>query len=238
MQISQTLGVFTVTLLCMAQAQYNNNNQYTTPVPILKQINKHNEDGSYSYGYEAADGSYKIESKHPTGEVYGKYGYVDDSGSVREVEYGASRRGFEPSGSDINVPPPTLQNSYTGSNSVSGNDYDDGQYHEDPSVYYKNTNYNSAPRQSLFNNPAPAPQQNYNYNPPARQQQYYDPPAPQRSYYNPPAQQYNPPQRYNPTQQYNAPRPAPARVDPNQFAGHPATSFDVNTGSYSLSYSG
>nr|CAD7404404.1 unnamed protein product [Timema poppensis] len=173
-----------------------------------------------------------------TEQVYGKYGYVDDSGSVREVEYGASRRGFEPSGSDINVPPPTLQNSYTGSNSVSGNDYDDGQYHEDPSVYYKNTNYNSAPRQSLFNNPAPAPQQNYNYNPPARQQQYYDPPAPQRSYYNPPAQQYNPPQRYNPPQQYNAPRPAPARVDPNQFAGHPATSFDVNTGSYSLSYSG
>lgn len=73
-------------------------NQYTTPVPILKQINRHNEDGSYSYGYEAADQSFKIETKYPNGEVYGKYGYVDDTGKVREVEYGASRRGFEPQG--------------------------------------------------------------------------------------------------------------------------------------------
>lgn len=56
--------------------------QYTTPVPILKQINRHNEDGSYSYGYEAADGSFKIETKYQTGEVYGKYGYVDDLGKV------------------------------------------------------------------------------------------------------------------------------------------------------------
>lgn len=72
--------------------------QYTTPVPILKQINRHNEDGSYSYGYEAADQSFKIETKYPNGEVYGKYGYVDDAGKVREVEYGASQRGFEPAG--------------------------------------------------------------------------------------------------------------------------------------------
>lgn len=84
------------------QRQYNSN-QYaqptTTPVPILKQLNRHNDDGSYSYGYEAADGSFKIETKHQNGEVYGKYGYVDDTGKVREVEYGASKqRGFEPQG--------------------------------------------------------------------------------------------------------------------------------------------
>lgn len=96
-----------ITALAVSSAQ-----QYTTPVPILKQINKHNEDGSYSYGYEAADGSFKIETKHATGEVVGKYGYVDDTGNVREVEYGASRRGFEPAGTDINVAPPTLQVSY------------------------------------------------------------------------------------------------------------------------------
>lgn len=72
--------------------------QYTTPVPILKQINRQNEDGSYSFGYEAADKSFKIETKYPNGEVYGKYGYVDDTGKVREVEYGASNRGFEPQG--------------------------------------------------------------------------------------------------------------------------------------------
>lgn len=90
----------------MAQQKYYNQqgqSQYaqptTTPVPILKQINRHNDDGSYSFGYEAADGSFKIETKHQNGEVYGKYGYVDNEGTVREVEYGASKqRGFEPTG--------------------------------------------------------------------------------------------------------------------------------------------
>lgn len=60
-----------------------------TPIPILKQINKHNEDGSYTYGYEGADGSFKIETKLATGEVKGKYGYVDEDGKVRIVQYGA-----------------------------------------------------------------------------------------------------------------------------------------------------
>ncbi|CAA9994698.1 unnamed protein product [Nesidiocoris tenuis] len=71
--------------LGVAWAQHQNSiqQQYTTPVPILKQINRHNDDGSYSYGYEAADGSFKIETKTPNGEVFGKYGYVDDTGKVR-----------------------------------------------------------------------------------------------------------------------------------------------------------
>lgn len=30
-------------------------------------------DGSYTYGYEAADGSFKIETKAATGEVKGGY---------------------------------------------------------------------------------------------------------------------------------------------------------------------
>ena len=38
---------------------------------------RHNEDGSYSYGYEAADGSFKLETRYPDGRVKGKYGYVD-----------------------------------------------------------------------------------------------------------------------------------------------------------------
>lgn len=78
-----------MTCTCLAQKQY------TTPVPILKQINRHNEDGSYSYGFEAADGSFKIETKSASGEVKGKYGYVDDSGNVREIEYGANKNGFQ-----------------------------------------------------------------------------------------------------------------------------------------------
>lgn len=127
---------------------------------------RHNEDGSYSYGYEAADGSYKIESKYPTGEVFGKYGFVDDTGNIREVEYGASRRGFEPQGPGINVPPPTL----TGNSIANPNQpEDDGQYREDPSVYYTDPRFTNGeryePRRPLVNNqprPIPAPI----YNPP------------------------------------------------------------------------
>lgn len=78
------------------------------PVAILKQINRHNEDGSYTYGYEGADGSFKIETKLATGEVKGKYGYVDETGKVRVVEYGANKYGFQPSGEGITVAPPTL----------------------------------------------------------------------------------------------------------------------------------
>lgn len=107
-------------------------------------FDRHNEDGSYSYGFEAADGSYKIESKYPNGEVYGKYGFVDDSGTVREVEYGATRRGFEPVGAGINVPPPTL----TG-NSIAGNanePEDDGQYREDPNIYHTDPRFTNGER--------------------------------------------------------------------------------------------
>lgn len=72
-------------------------------VAILKQINRHNEDGSYTYGYEASDGSFKIETKAANGDVKGKYGYVDETGKVRMVEYGANKFGFQPSGEGITV---------------------------------------------------------------------------------------------------------------------------------------
>lgn len=84
------------------------------PVAILKQINRHNEDGSYTYGFEGADGSFKIETKLPNGEVKGKYGFVDDGGKVRIVEYGANQYGFQPAGDGITVAPPTLYDETTG----------------------------------------------------------------------------------------------------------------------------
>lgn len=54
---------------------------------FLKNVSicRHNEDGSYTYGFEGADGSFKIETKAQTGEVKGKYGYVDETGKVRSV---------------------------------------------------------------------------------------------------------------------------------------------------------
>ena len=208
----------------------------TTPVAILKQINRHNEDGSYSYGYEAGDGSYKIETKHPTGEVVGKYGYVDDTGRLREVEYGASKRGFEPAGTGINVAPPTLNNNYNQGNTL-GSDYDDGQYREDPSIYYKSSSFNSAPYRPSYQSRPSYNQQSYNSQP-SYQERYNSPP---QQHYNPPQQQYNPPQQqYNsPQQQHNYPQQQYyPKIDPNQFRGHPATNFDVYSGSYSVNYSG
>jgi len=76
----------------------------TTPVPILRFLDTQNPDGSYTYGYESGDGTYKIETRYPDGEVKGKYGYYDDLGEFREVEYGADVRGFIPSGQGLNSP--------------------------------------------------------------------------------------------------------------------------------------
>lgn len=112
-------------------------------------FDRHNEDGSYSYGFEAADGSYKIESKYPNGEVYGKYGFVDDTGNVREIEYGASRRGFEPVGTGINVPPPTLTGNSINGNANPNEPEDDGQYREDPSIYHTDPRFTNGERYDL-----------------------------------------------------------------------------------------
>ncbi|KAF0305921.1 Larval cuticle protein 1 [Amphibalanus amphitrite] len=72
----------------------------TTPVPILRQISNSNEDGSYTYGYEAADGSFKLETRKANGEVFGKYGYIDAQGELITIEYGANQHGFQPSSKD------------------------------------------------------------------------------------------------------------------------------------------
>lgn len=223
-----------VAACCLAAAWAQQQQQYTTPVPILKQINRQNEDGSYSYGYEGADGSYKIETKHPTGEVYGKYGYVDDSGSMREIEYGASKLGFQPAGTGINVAPPTVPDK---DNYVGPDGYDDGQYREDPSVYWKDPKYNQgAPKYS--------PPVRTEYTAPAAQaQQQYT--APQYSSQQYTAPQYTAPQYSAPSWQQPRPSwqrswdaaPAPAApVDYNSFRGHPASNFDVASGSYSVNY--
>merc|ERR1712045_583934 len=44
----------------------------TTPVPNLRYVDNQNIDGSYTYGYEAADGTYKIETRYVDGRVKGK----------------------------------------------------------------------------------------------------------------------------------------------------------------------
>merc|ERR1711997_345890 len=81
----------------------------TTPVPILRYVDNQNIDGSYTYGYEAADGSYKLETRHQDGRVKGKYGYIDPEGNLREASYGAEAgRGFEPQIAGLELPPPVV----------------------------------------------------------------------------------------------------------------------------------
>merc|ERR1711962_525749 len=69
----------------------------STPVSILRDIDSQNRDGSYAYGFENADGTYRIETRLVDGQVRGKYGYYDPEGKLREATYGATaERGFEP----------------------------------------------------------------------------------------------------------------------------------------------
>ena len=84
--------------------------QRPEPVAILKQINRLNPDGSYTYGYQGADGSYKVEVRYPTGEVKGKYGYIDDKGELIHITYGAAPgRGYNPVVPGVEVAPPTIR---------------------------------------------------------------------------------------------------------------------------------
>ncbi|XP_045468042.1 uncharacterized protein LOC123676278 [Harmonia axyridis] len=57
---------------------------------IIKQIKKVNNDGSYTVGYEADDGSFKIESRDVLGNIKGTYGYIDDTGKIKRVSYSST----------------------------------------------------------------------------------------------------------------------------------------------------
>merc|ERR1712141_367867 len=90
-------------------AQFSSSTSSTTPVPILRYVDTQNIDGSYTYGYEAADGTYKLETRYTDGRVKGKYGYVDPDGNLREASYGAEAgRGFEPQIEGLELPPPVI----------------------------------------------------------------------------------------------------------------------------------
>ena len=55
---------------------------------IIKQIRKVNADGSYTIGFEADDGTFKIETRDLQGNVkQGTFGYVDENGEVKRVLY-------------------------------------------------------------------------------------------------------------------------------------------------------
>ncbi|KAE8747655.1 Cuticle Protein CPR RR Unclassified 12 [Frankliniella occidentalis] len=53
----------------------------------IRNYSKVNDDGSFTFGYEAADGSFKEETRGTDCVVRGKYGYVDPDGNKREFTY-------------------------------------------------------------------------------------------------------------------------------------------------------
>lgn len=57
------------------------------PVQTIRNYNKVNDDGSFTFGYEAADGSFKEETRGADCVVRGKYGYIDPDGNKREFSY-------------------------------------------------------------------------------------------------------------------------------------------------------
>ncbi|CRK95289.1 CLUMA_CG008688, isoform A [Clunio marinus] len=57
------------------------------PVQTIRNYNKVNDDGSFTFGYEAADGSFKEETRGTDCVVRGRYGYIDPEGNKREFTY-------------------------------------------------------------------------------------------------------------------------------------------------------
>ena len=191
----------------------------TTPVPILRHVDTQNPDGSYTYGYESGDGSYKIETRYATGEVKGKYGYYDDTGYLRQVEYGAApERGFEPRSEGLIVAPPTISEPTFNPEPVIA---------QPPPAPVRNfQNFEAKPvRKTVVRRPRPrpaVPQQ-----PQFQPQQRITPVAPQQP-------RFRAQQRFTPVAPQQQSGPLPSSVS---FFNHPYISdFNGANGVFSYSY--
>ena len=51
---------------------------------ILSKVQQASEVGAYMFGYEALDGSFRMENRDPSGLVRGTYGYIDANGERQE----------------------------------------------------------------------------------------------------------------------------------------------------------
>ncbi|KAK4016509.1 hypothetical protein OUZ56_031465 [Daphnia magna] len=95
-------------------------------VAILKQINQINKDGSYTYGFEASDGSFRVETRDVNGHVKGRYGYIDEFGEVKAVAYESGKaQGFAPRGQHLPaLPRPSKSGGNIGEDDEFGTDED------------------------------------------------------------------------------------------------------------------
>jgi hypothetical protein len=76
-------------------------------VQIKRLINQQERDGSYTYGFEAEDGTFKVETRSVAGIVSGKYGYIDTNNELKVVDYSVGKNtGFEARGDFPKAPEP------------------------------------------------------------------------------------------------------------------------------------
>ncbi|XP_077293699.1 endocuticle structural glycoprotein ABD-4-like [Arctopsyche grandis] len=87
----------------------------TEPIPILKQEQEINPDGSYKWSYETGNGiaaeeqGFLKNAGDPEKEAQvaqGQYQYTDNEGNVFRVTYIADENGFQPTGDHLPTPPP------------------------------------------------------------------------------------------------------------------------------------
>jgi len=65
----------------------NNDREREEPIETLERYSHKNEDGSFTFGYVGADGSFREETRGADCITRGKYGYIDPDGVKREYTY-------------------------------------------------------------------------------------------------------------------------------------------------------
>nr|XP_032510834.1 uncharacterized protein LOC116765490 [Danaus plexippus plexippus] len=92
------------------QQQYHT----TEPIPIVRQEQIINPDGSYKWNYETGNGISAEESgyiknlgipEQETQSVQGQYKYTAPDGQIIELQYVADENGFQPQGAHLPTPP-------------------------------------------------------------------------------------------------------------------------------------
>ena len=62
------------------------------PVGTSERYSHQNEDGSFTFGYIAEDGSFREETRGTDCITRGKYGYIDPDGKRREFTYTSGKK--------------------------------------------------------------------------------------------------------------------------------------------------
>ncbi|GAB0093177.1 endocuticle structural glycoprotein SgAbd-2 [Sergentomyia squamirostris] len=104
-----------LTLTCVVGAPQGPSQYATTePIPILRQEQEVNFDGTYKYAYETGNGIQAEETgflknagtEQEAQVAQGEYSYTAPDGTVIRMTYIADENGFQPQGDHLPTPPP------------------------------------------------------------------------------------------------------------------------------------